>query len=341
VNGDGVTARRHDNNLARNTDSAEARKCTYATTDLVEEARKLYRERGISYTLWWYLSEVWRRRRHWVKFEDLFRLHQSIAGVRSKNATRKALKRLEEYGLIENLGDGYYRPLILDRSIAEGSIDFSRVRTRDQVLRREATAEFRRQEELPRELRPVLDTARRLIERGEKWKAVDLLAHTVLPIRKTGVLLARKGDAFIYYERKTDKMHMLKSGRLAQVFDELGIKDTILVEHRFHEADDIVRKLFGSHDNARRLHYLLKERGWFEYLDNRYYYRIYEDPVTGGWELTLYQLNRESGQLEEERVEVSGEVRLGVQRKAGAVVTKEHIKAENEETYFHRTKGWA
>jgi len=225
---------------------------------------------------------VWRWRRHWVKFEDLFRLHQSITGVKSKNATRKALRRLEEYGLIENLGDGYYRPLILDRSIAEGSIDFSRVRTRDQVLRREVVAEFRRQGELPRELQPVLDTARRLIELGEKWKAVDLLAHTLLPIRRTGVLLARKDNMFIYYERKTDKLHMLKSQQIAKILDALGIRDEVLMAHRYHEADSVIRRLFGSHDNARRLHYLLKERGWFEYPEDKYYYRLIEDQVSEG-----------------------------------------------------------
>jgi len=37
---------------------------------------------------------------------------------------------------------------------------------------------------------------------------------------------------------------------------------------------------------------------------------------------------------------VSGEAKLELQVKAGAIVTKEHVKDENEETYFHRVKGW-
>jgi len=39
-------------------------------------------------------------------------------------------------------------------------------------------------------------------------------------------------------------------------------------------------------------------------------------------------------------VQVGGSVEVGLQVKAGAVVTREHIKDENEETYFHRVKGW-
>jgi len=334
-----VYARSHARNYP---DEAERRK-TYATGDLLEKARELYREKGISYTLWWFLKEVWLRRKHPVKFEDLYRLHQAVAGVRSKNATYKALKRLETYGLVQRIEGGWYKPLVLDESIVEGSIDFSRVRTRDQVLRggKGAEAAYGQLKDVPRELEPVLREARKLIEKGEKWKAVDLLAHTLLPVRETGVLLVRKGDLFLYYERKTDKMHMLKSEKLARLFEALGIRDEVLAVHRRHEADDIIRKLFGSHDNARRLHYLLKERGWFEYPEDNYYYRIFEDPMTHGWWISVYRLNKSTGSLEEEfKVEVGGSSVVGAQVKSGAVLTREHVKEENEETYFHRTKGW-
>ncbi|PUA31710.1 MAG: hypothetical protein B7O98_08790 [Zestosphaera tikiterensis] len=316
---------------------------THATEDPLEEARRLYREKGISYTLWWFIREIWARRRHAVKFEDLFRLHQYIAGARSKNSTRKALKRLEEYGLIENLGDGYYKPLIMDQAIVEGSIDFSRIRTRDQVLRnrKDAVETSMQLKDMPRELMPVVKEAQKLIERGDKWKAVDLIAHTLLPIRKTGVLIARKDDLFLYYERKTDKMHMIRSWRLTALLDFLGIKDEVLVAHRHSEADGIIRKLFGSHDNARRLHYLLKERGWFEYPAENYFYRIFENPMTHDWWISVYKLNRETDRMEEDlRVEVGRSAITGIQVKAGTIVTREHIKKENEDTYFRRTKGW-
>jgi len=322
------------------TEGVEKRR-TYVTDDMLEKAKELYRAKGISYTLWWYLREVWLRRRHAVKFEDLFRLHKEIAGVNSKNATFKALKRLEMYGLVQNIGNGWYKPLVLDPTIAEGSIDFSRVRTRDQVLRRkDAETAYGQAKDVPRELEAVIRKAEELIRKGEKWKAVDLLAHTVLPVRRSGVLLARKVDVFLYYEHKTDKMHMIKSEKLAKLFDALGIKDEVLAAHRQFEADDIVRRLFGSHDNARRLHYLLKERGWFEYPSENFYYRVFEDPTSGGWWISVYRLDK-SGRMEEEfKVAITGNTPVGVQVKAGAVLTKEHVKKENEETYFSRTKGW-
>jgi len=319
---------------------SEARIRTYNTADLIEECRRLYREKGISYTLWWFIAEVYKRRKHPIKFEDLYRLHQLVANVRSKNSTAKALRRLENYGLIENLGGGLYKPLVLDESIVEGSIDFSRTRTRDQVLGGEAKAGAVMREEMPRELEPILRRARELIERGEKWRAVDLLSHTLLPVRMSGILFAKKGALFIYYERKTDKMHILKSWRVAQIFEALGIKDEVLARHRFHEADDIIKRLFGSHDNARRIHYLLKEKGWFEYPEENYYYRMFKSEIDDAWWVSIYKLNK-SGQLEEEfKVKVGGDATFGVQVKAGAVLTREHVKDENEETYFHRSKGW-
>jgi len=48
---------------------------------------------------------------------------------------------------------------------------------------------------------------------------------------KVVFLLARKGNMFLYYEHKTDKMHMIKSKRLAEPFDSPGIRDEVLIEH--------------------------------------------------------------------------------------------------------------
>jgi len=153
--------------------------------------------------------------------------------------------------------------------------------------------------------------------------------------------LARKGDLFIYYEHKTDKMHMIRSAKLAKIFDALGIRDEVLAMHRSYEADSIIRRLFGSHDNARRVHYLLKQYGWFEYPDGKYFYRVFENPENNSWWISVYRLNTRTGKIEEEfRIEPEKNTEIGIQVKAGAVVTREHVKEENEETYFFRTKGW-
>ena len=322
-------------------DSLGVKTGTRLTSDLVELGKKLYYEKGPSYTIWWFLREIWVRRRHPVKLEDIYRFHQAVAGVKSKNSTVKALKRLELYGLVRGLGDGWYRPEILDESLVGGSIDFSRVRTRDQVLAktRELSSLLDRAGEVPRPVREVIEVARGLIERGEKWRAVDLLAHTLLPVRETGVLVARLGDLFIYYESKTGKMHMLRSEQLARIFDELGVGEGPLALHRTQEASGLVRRLFGSHDNARRVHYLLKQLGWFKEVEGHYFWRLWEDPASGLSYISIYK--KSSGGLEEvTRVPPSVPEGMYASAGGGAVVTREHVKPENEETYFARTKGW-
>jgi len=336
-----VYERRRLDKVSHGVDLGEARVKTRATADLVEEGRRLYREKGPSYTIWWFLREVWLRRRHPVKLEDIYRFHQAVAGVRSKNATVKALKRLELYGLVKNLGGGWYRPEVLDEGLASGSIDFSRVRTRDQVLgkKRELSSRLDKSEELPRPVQEVIDRARELIEKGERWRAVDLIAHTLLPVRESGILIARLGDLFIYYESKTSKMHMLHSEKLAKIFDELGIGEGSLALHRSQEASSIIRRMFGSHDNARRVHYLLKQLGWFQEVEGQYFWRLWEDPSSGLSYISIYK--KTSGGLEEvARVPPSVPEGLYTSSRGGAVVTREHVKEENEGTYFTRTKGW-
>jgi len=133
---------------------------------------------------------------------------------------------------------------------------------------------------------------------------------------------------------------MIRSVKLAEIFDSLGIKNEILAVHRQHEADSIIKHLFGSHDNARRLHYLLKERGWFDYPQEKYFYRIFEDPNSGTWWISVYKMNPRTGGLEEEFRVSTGGAEVGLQVKAGPILTREHVKEENEESYFHRVKGW-
>ena len=339
MGGDGVYEHAHGDKSS--VDSLGVKTRTRLSSDLVELGRRLYYEKGPSYTIWWFLREIWVRRRHPVKLEDIFRFHQAIAGVRSKNATVKALKRLELYGLVKSLGDGWYRPEVLDEGLASGSIDFSRVRTRDQVLskKRELSSLLDKSEELPRPVQEVVDKARELIERGERWRAIDLLAHTLLPIRESGILIARLGDMFLYFEQKTGKMHMLRSERLAQVFDELGIPSGPLALHRTQEATSIIRRMFGSHDNARRIHYLLKELGWFQEVEGHYFWRLWEDPVSGTSYISIYR--KTSGDLEEvARVPPSAPEGLYASTRGGAIVTREHVKEENEDSYFVRIKGW-
>ena len=315
---------------------------TYGTRDLVSLGRKLYYEKGPSYTLWWFLKEVWVRRRHAVRLEDVYRFHRRIAGIRSKNATWKILKRLEGYNVVACVGCGRYVPLVLDEKIVRGAIDWRRIRRRDQVVKRGE----RGRKELTRSgaeqvVGKIVGIARILVERGDVWKAVDLIAHTILPIRETGVLVLKINDEFIYFERKTGKMHLVKSRWLCEVWKDLGLPDGVLVNHKDHGASGIIRRLFGSYDVARRLHYWLKELGYFEYrsdMGDSLFYELGMDLVTGRYVFSLYRLagiNKFEKILE---VPNTGSNKKIV-KKAGPIVMSEHVKEENEGTYFNRSKG--
>ena len=89
-----------------------------------------------------------------------------MGGARSRHSTVKCLKRLELYGLVKSLGNGWYKPKMLDESPVEDSIDFIRVRTRDQVVDRKKVAGATRE---PRGLpKPVQDIVARARELG--WR---------------------------------------------------------------------------------------------------------------------------------------------------------------------------
>jgi len=318
----------------------EEKQKTLSLAKLVEVGRRLYREKGPSYSIWWFLKEIWKQRKQLVRFRDIYRFHHAISGVKSKNSTWKVLKRLEFYGFVRNLG-GWYMPVMMDNQVVEGSIDFRRVRRRDQVLksRKTETKLFSSIDKIPSEAKRVIKKARELIEKGEKWRAVDFLAHSLLGIRQTGVLLARKDSFFIYYEGKTGKMHVLKSEKLARIFDGLGIESGLLYNHRMYEADNIIRDLYGSHDIARRVHYLLKEQGLFTYPAEKLFYKIAYDFSTRTWKLVIYTFDGTRLIKKYEIPLQNTAIARDIRNKSGAIIAREHVKPENEETYFRRTKG--
>jgi len=302
---------------------------------LVKKGREIYNRRGASYTLWWFIKTVWLKERRPIRFQEAFEFHRAVANVRSKYSTWRALRRLVDYGLIDNI-NGYYRPLVLDESIVNGAIDRKRVRKREQIVKgrmKKSSKNVIISDSIPEKVRKVIEVARELIEKGEKWRAVDLMGHTLLGLRKTGTLIGRWKDLFIYYENKTGKMHMIRSEKIAKIFDMLGIKDDILVEHRYHEADDLIHRLFRSHDVARRLHYMLKELGWFDYPADNYFYRLFEG-INGVW-IIIYRM--ENGRMIE-LFTIGKREEVGIQKKAGPIVAKEHVEEKNEETYFNRSK---
>ena len=69
----------------------------------------------------------------------------------------------------------------------------------------------------------------------------------------------------MYHENKTGLIHYFKSQKLSSILRELGLKPGVMTRHEHHPSEKYIIECYGSYTNARRIHYLLKELGWFEY----------------------------------------------------------------------------
>jgi len=97
----------------------------------------------------------------------------------------------------------------------------------------------------------------------------------------------------------------------------------VMVEHKNHSSEKYIIELYGSYANARRIHYLMKELGWF----------VYGEPL-------LLELSKDYFSLREL---ASGKVLLEHGDSSNRdnifrviVYPGEHIDEDNEETYFYR-----
>jgi len=126
--------------------------------------------------------------------------------------------------------------------------------------------------------------AERLAGKGYLDAALDLIAHTLLGVRKTGVLWAwLPGDIFIYYEGKTGFFHAVQSSYVGDILRRLGIENGITAWHtsRNDISHWIVKHLFHSFPEARSVAQGLWEIGlirgsppmvikiWRGYVDGR------------------------------------------------------------------------
>jgi len=142
-------------------------------------------------------------------------------------------------------------------------------------------------------------------------------------IRKTGTWVLWFEDYFIYHENKTNFFHYFRSPKLSDVLRELGLKPGVMMEHKNHPSERYVIELYGSYANARRIHYLMKELGWF----------MYGEPL-------LLELSKDYFSLREL---ASGKILLehsGSDNRDNIfrviVYPGEHVDEDNEEAYFYR-----
>lgn len=297
----------------------------------IGKLRRLYKRRGIQYSIVYALNMLGMS----VKFSDIKLLYQLIVGRKVSNGSvADLLKRLLKKGVLKRVGERYH--LVVDFETAMSVMDVKRaangVKGALKALNKEsnrATDRRREQVRVPRSIEKVLRITKELMEK-DYWKAVDFVAHTIIGARRTGTWILWFDDYFIYRENKTGFLHYFKSKMLSEILKSIGLREGFMVYHVEHSAEDIIRRLYRSYANARRLHYELKEIGWLEYGEplvlETYYdagstYLAFRKLYTGE---TLVQLGDPNHRNRAKRYLVYG---------------GEHVDEENEEFYHYRPSG--
>ncbi len=193
-------------------------------------------------------------------------------------------------------------------------------------------------------LQRVLSEAKKLIGRRDRTAALDLLVHTLLPVRENGVLWLWYRDKFIYYEPKTDRFHIVSSKPVAKLLRKLGYTEGIMAWHILgHErASRIIKQIFirgpYSWTWARSLAYVMKELGYIRESEPVVIYINYSNGVISVSlrdfytdTITLYEASTrwEYGQLPAPLTESNKSIKRNI---VGVV----HVDAENDEPYFSK-----
>jgi len=291
----------------------------------LDELRKVYREKGIQYATVYALSKL----STGISFSDVKTLYILISG-RSKvsnGSVGDLLNRLLKKGILKREGGLYY--LNVDLETAKTIIDVKRARNglrgASEVTKERHEDNRKAATEIPVPVKRALNIVKKLLTE-DYWMAADFAAHVLLGIRKTGVWLLWFGDYFVYREGKTGFFHYFRSSKLSEILQELGLKPGIMIEHINHPSSRYILEIYGSYANARRIHYMLKQLGWFSYGEPLLL-ELGEDYISIR-ELSSNRILLRYGNAGREGSTLKAVVYCG-----------EHIDLNNEETYFYRPSG--
>ena len=316
----------------------------------IVEIGKRHRQLG----LYLYLVYRYERAGSGAMLSELCNFYSRMVGRPvHEESVRRQLKLLMNKGLVREEGGKYY-PVQVPLEVLEKLFDVKRARAGQAgAIRRLRQIIYENQlpavKALPKSLKyyveTVVEETEKLVERGRREAALDLIVHTLLPVRETGVLWLWRGDEFIYYERKTMNegiFHSVRFPLLSNLLKDLGFREGIMVEHlRGHDkAGDIIRKIFPRGFEAwpwaRSIFYALKHLGLADeggyyivelkyenqtiYLYLRDYYNNLLKVYTASWECE----------------ELPPPLSVEEKRVLYPVLGVQHVKEENEESYFSR-----
>jgi hypothetical protein len=267
------------------------------------EAARIHRGLGIYFYL---LS------RGSASLDEVAEFYRKASGSleNAREAARVQLGILERKGLARRVGDD--RWIAIQRNDYEDLFDVRRSRAvmiswarrdlRDllgisiEAIERDKEA-FRKR--VLARAEKVKKYAERLAGKGYLDSALDLIAHTLLGVRKTGVLWAwLPGDIFIYYEGKTGFFHAVQSSYVGDILRGLGIGNGILAWHtsRNDISHGMVKSLFQSFPEARSVAQGLWELGLIR-GSPPIWIKIYRGYVNGGETIFFTAYRQESSGL--------------------------------------------
>ena len=307
---------------------------------LLKKLRQLSEEVSRQYALYYYLWLVKE-----AKLSKLHRVYNEIAGrVVSLNTVRKQLKILERKGLVKRCGDVYVA--LLEPKEALNLFDSKRSRACRKGALKRAIGANRRREPVPLGLahyvKQIIDEARKLIDKGDRTAALDILVHTILTPRETETLWLWHRNVFIYCNTKSNNFRAVESKEVADLFRKLGYKEGIMIFHilEHEKAKEVLHKIFNRGPYtwpwARSISYGLKELGLLKETTN---FRIQIKKVGTKIELVLWNLYTKQ-EICNYSINWNYEVPEPLKNRtyyAGTVLGKQHVKQEIEiDSYFSK-----
>ncbi|RLG83066.1 MAG: hypothetical protein DRO40_05815 [Thermoprotei archaeon] len=307
---------------------------------LIEKLRQLTRNVSVQYALYYYLWTV-----KGASIRNLHRLYNEFTGrMVAPNTVRKQLKILERKGLIKKLGDTYIA-LVEPQEVLD-LFDARRSKAgRKEALKRSLGVK-RKKIEVPLGLshyvKEIVDETKKLIAKGDRTAALDLLVHTLLPLRETEALWLWHDNTFIYWNSKSRNFRAVESKDIAELLRKLGYREGVMIFHTLaHEkAKKVIHRIFnrGSYSWpwARSLAYGLKELELLKETN----YRIQIKRIDNRIVLTLYDFYTKHQIAEYTTAWIHEELPEPMKNKnyyMGTVLGKTHVKQEIEENnYFSK-----
>ena len=199
--------------------------------EVLKKLRRLADRYSIQYALLWYIYL-----KSGTGLRELYNAYRYLSGKTIReNTVRKQLQQLERKGLIRREG-GRYFCLVDPREVHDlFDIERSKAGRIGATLRhmKLTTKSLKISPGLAYYVKKVVEESQKPIRRGKRAVALDLIAHTLLPLRENEVLWLWHQDIFVYYIKKSKagEFRAIKSKEISDLLKKPGFSEGIMILH--------------------------------------------------------------------------------------------------------------